>query len=180
MGARREDRGQLWTDRPLCPQHKRPSSFRGNGQNGFWPSTTGCLRLVHQQEGDKCLLCVPVKTLLQSELSSRQLNSSNLYKPKFNIGHEVFQLCHKIAQVALQSISPLVSGSELLCCPGAPSGAEVSWCPAKPLLVVSFFGSLGLQVFSRNSPCGNKLAMTKASNNLCHCLLLWKGCPREI
>lgn len=100
MGARREDCGQLRTDQPLCPQHKRPSSFRGNGQNGFCPSATSCLRLVRQQERDKCLLCVPVKTLLQSKPSSRQLNSSNLYKPKFNISHKIFQLCHKTAQVA--------------------------------------------------------------------------------
>lgn len=113
---------------------------------------TGCLWLVHQEERDKCLLCSPVKTLLQSKLLSRQLNSANLYKRKFNIGHEVLQLCHKTAQVALQRFSPLVS--ELLHCPGPPSSAEVPWCPAKPLLGFVFFWQL--QVFSGNMSCGRE------------------------
>lgn len=180
MGVRQEDCGQLWTDQPLCPQHKCPSSFGGNGQNGFWQRATSCLWLVHQKERDKCLLCVPIEMLLQSEPSSRQLNSSNLCKTKFNMSHKVFQPCHKTAQVALQRFSPLVRSSELLRCPGAPSDAEAQQCPAKPLLVVSLFGSLSFQVFSGNTSCGNELAMTKASNNLYHCLLLWKVGPCEI
>ena len=53
-------------------------------------------------------------------------------------------------------------------------------CPAEPLLVLSFFGSWSLQVFSGTSSCGNRWEMTKASNNLCCCLLLRKVCPREI
>lgn len=88
-------------------------------------STTSCLQLVGQQERDKWLLCVPVKMLLQSELLSRQWNSLSLYQPKFNIGCEVLQLCHKTPQIALQKVSDLVGGLELLCCPSALSGAEV-------------------------------------------------------
>lgn len=132
-------------------------------------STTSCLQLVGQQKRDKWLLCVPVKMLLQRELSSRQWNSSNLYKPKFNIGHYVLQLCHKTPQLGLQKFSALVRGLELFYCPGALSGAEVHWCPAKPLLVVSFLGNLNLQVFSENASCGSNLKLRKASTNLCHC-----------
>lgn len=91
----------------------------------FLTSTTSCLQLVGQQKRDKWLLCVPVKMLLQSELPSRQWNRWSLYKPKFNIGSEVLQLCHKTPQLALHKFSALVGGLELLHCPSALSGAEV-------------------------------------------------------
>lgn len=132
-GARREHCGQLGTDQPLCPQHKRPSSFRGNGQNGFCPTTTGCLWLgwQQQQQQTKCLFCVLSEALPQSELASRRLTSPHLYKPEFNFSRQVLQLCHKAAQVALESFSPSVRGSKLLfCCWSVErcSGAQQSHC----------------------------------------------------
>lgn len=102
---------QLWTDQPLCPQHKHPSSFWGNGQNGFWsaqPAVCSLLGSRRETSGS----CVPLlKCCYGCKLSSRQWNSSSLYKPKFNIGHKVLQLCHKTPQLALQKFSALEAWS---------------------------------------------------------------------
>lgn len=109
----------------LCvPSTNIPLLSEGMGKMVL-TSTASCSQLVGQQKRDKWLLCVPGKMLLQSKLLSRQWNSLSLYQPKFNIGCEVLQLCHKTPQLALQKFSDLVGGLELLCCPSALSGAEV-------------------------------------------------------
>lgn len=109
----------------LCvPSTNIPLLSKGMGKMVL-TSRASCLQLVGQQKRDKWLLCVPVKMLLQSELSSRQWNSLSLYQPKSNIGCGVLQLCHKTPQLVLQKFSDLVGGLELLHCPGALSGAEL-------------------------------------------------------
>lgn len=113
---------QLWTDQPLCPQHKHPSSFWG--QNGFWPAQPAVCSLLGSRRETSGSSVSMLKCCYRANCRAGS-ETTEVFTSQFNICSEVLQLCHKTPQLALHKFSALVGDLELLHCPSTLSGAEV-------------------------------------------------------